>query len=336
MNQAKGKTCERPPGKEPALDWQQTHYGGVDLLRHFLALEVVVAHAVSSSRYSPRCNELLHDFGRYNGAVLGFFIVSGFFSKVLFIPAGQESKHFLAAQAKKLLLPFLVFSLLDAGVMALLGRQSLAKGLFETLCLKGSSMQLYFLPLLFGITAAFLLIRKFLLGAEMMRQFGLPALVLALLLVANSWPTNFVTGNDSRLFPLYLASYGGGLWLATAWRSRSQGFFKAATASFALLFLWGFHDYRMALLSLTGCLFLLALKCSQSAPLNSRQFPGSGGVYLLHVPFVLYAFSEAMQAFGMRDLANVGSSVLLTYLACLAATLAFRTRFKSWAFLLLN
>jgi surface polysaccharide O-acyltransferase-like enzyme len=120
----------------------------IDILRHILALAVILQH-MASSRYAPATSQnLLSAVNWIDGAVIGFFFISGF----LFRPKDNPLTY-IKTQTTRLLLPFLLFSSLYTIALTLLKKATLHQGLTRTLLLQGAGMQLYFLPILLLVTA---------------------------------------------------------------------------------------------------------------------------------------------------------------------------------------
>ena len=76
---------------------------GIDLLRHLFCIAVLVQHMPSESRYSEATGaQLMQVIGWVDGAVVGFFFLSGFLFK-----RPDRWSRYAVQQSKKLLLPFL-------------------------------------------------------------------------------------------------------------------------------------------------------------------------------------------------------------------------------------
>lgn len=124
--------------------------GTLDVLRHLFAVAVIFQHMPSKTRYSPELNRTIGELVSYvDGAVLGFFLISGLLSS-----SGSGNASFFASarrQAWRLLLPFTLFSLLYGVLLTALGKSSLEDGLWRLLTLQGSGPQLYFLPYLLAV-----------------------------------------------------------------------------------------------------------------------------------------------------------------------------------------
>jgi hypothetical protein len=296
----------------------------IDLLRHGFSLAVILQHMTSGSRYSPETNEILRTLVDWvDGAVLGFFLLSGFLYK-----SPLDAVAFLRRQAARLLAPFLLFSLLYAVALALLGKETLESGLWATLRMRGAGMQLYFLPFLFLVTTVYACLD----AATTRWRNSLPAVLLPLLLLATVLlPTPSSTGPQLQLLPYYLAAYVIGVQA-----QRMQN--RAALATFLLLALavacGGLVDAR--LYDLGGVMLLFGCTRYLWHWMPQKRLPGSGGVYLLHTPVTNFAISTLLVHLAVQQLPNALLTVALTYVTCLAATLLFIRLLPRYRWLLLE
>ncbi|MBC7957621.1 MAG: acyltransferase family protein, partial [Cytophagales bacterium] len=172
--------------------------GGLDLLRHLFCVAVIVQHMASASRYSLHTNQgLASVISWVDGAVLGFFFISGFLFK-----DPENLQVYAKRQALRLLLPFFIFSLLYAVALAVVGKAELASSLASTLILQGSGMQLYFLP--------YLLLVSLLYAACKQMRGARGVLLLAAFCLSLFMPTATPSGPDPKLLPLYMCAYSLG------------------------------------------------------------------------------------------------------------------------------
>lgn len=134
----------------------------IDILRHIFAIAVIAQHMTSASRYSVETNlELARIINWIDGAVIGFFLISGYLFK-----AQNNIFAYCRKQTIRLIIPFFLFSLIYSVLLAILGKESLVDGLEKTVRLQGAGMQLYYLPYLLFVTIVFSIVeRRF-------RQYG--------------------------------------------------------------------------------------------------------------------------------------------------------------------
>jgi fucose 4-O-acetylase-like acetyltransferase len=127
---------------------------GIDILRHFLTIFVILQH-MTSSRYSIDVNAEISSYEDFiDGAVAGFFIISGYYSK-----KQTDLLKFTRLLAIRLLVPFFIFSVTYTLILFALDKSSLSDGLYKTITLHGAGMQLYFLPYLLVVSFSFAIIR---------------------------------------------------------------------------------------------------------------------------------------------------------------------------------
>ena len=271
-----------------------------------------------------------------DGAILGFFLISGFFTKEPLQFSIQTWLENFGTCFKKLFIPFFLFSLVNGFLVWALGKQSLSDGLWLTITLTGSSMQLYFLPYLFYVIVAFFtfvaLANQFRLNARIALLF-----VLAILFgYTEMHRTNASTGNSMQLLPLYGATYIIGFYLARMWHWKKIAFYPLTLLLVCVSTTAGLWDKRFFDLAAMIFLLVAALYLSSFSILSNKTFHGSGGIYLLHTPIVLYAVSVILQESHVMGYFNLIGSISITYAICLTATLIFRRKFNRFAFLLLE
>jgi fucose 4-O-acetylase-like acetyltransferase len=296
---------------------------GIDLFRHFLAICVIVQH-MRSSRYSDETNASLQSFADYvDGAVAGFFLLSGYFWRQ---PASL--RVFLAKQSVRLLVPFFIFSLLYAVALSVLGKKSLLEGISNTLFLQGAGMQLYFLPMLLLVSGGFAATQSAIGDRYRQSKFVIAASAILLTVLCLYLPTNSSTGPNYALLPFYALAYVVGVLL----RLNGEGPTTAVVVFAAGVV--GFWDKRFADISLISLLFYLFFRISDFLP--EKRLPGSGGVYLLHTPIINFAISIALVSAGITELANASFTVAVTYVVCLMLTLAYIYALPKYRWLLLE
>lgn len=310
---------------------------GVDVLRHILAVAVIFLHIRSHARYSPELNHEIAVIQDYcEGAVMGFFMISGFFAKEQPGLSWTRFVAFLESSAKRLLIPFLLFSLVYACALAVLGKQSLVTGLRLTATLEGSSMQLYFLPFLFYVFLAFFVYTGLSHRLKVSPILSLIPPLAGFFALARMYPTTTATGPDVRLLPLYAACYVIGFYFSKAYKIQPAYFYAIASILTALFFFGASTDRRLMDMAEVTFLFWLAVMVSSFKWSGHRTLPGSGGVYLLHAPIFIYGISTFLSIAHVVNVPNVVLTVILTYVVCLALTLAIRAKAPSQAYLLLE
>ncbi|RYZ75084.1 MAG: hypothetical protein EOP91_00050 [Lysobacteraceae bacterium] len=296
----------------------------IDLLRHMLAMAVIIQHMHSESRYSLATNLQIADVVYWiDGAVVGFFALSGYF-----FSNAKPLSEYLKGRVVRLLVPFLVFSLAYAVALAVLGKSDLWPGLWKTVTLHGSGMQLYFLPYLLLVVGTYATYSKLAPSlASNVKADVLIALVLLGATLANG--SDESTGAGIIMLPLYALAFLLGR-LVKSWNSAGYRNYVLL----ALLYGVGMWDHRFMDMALAISLLLIAIGFERWAP--DRRLAGSGGVYLLHTPIVNFAISTVLVHFGLVQIPNVILSVILTYALCLLLTLAFDHLLPRWKWLLLE
>lgn len=297
---------------------------GVDVLRHLFVVAVIFQHMPSHSRYSEAINgQIEHWVPLIDGAVAGFFLLSGYFFR-----AGINWQR-LATRARRLLIPYLVFSFIYAVMLSILGKSNFQTGLLGIVTGAGVGPQLYFLPYLFVISVGWGLIIDRI--PERYHRIATPAFLLVTFFVYLALPTSSSTGPELRLVALYVLTF---VW----------GFYRQKLAGPAVSYLvlgisivavitipW---QARLWDLPLVLLLSEIAIRGSNLFR-RSGRIPGSGGIYLLHTPILNYALATISLMIGIKDVANVGVTIALTYIVALAATLiAIRAMPRIRAYLL--
>ena len=291
--------------------------GGIDLLKHLFALFVVFQHMTSESRYSIETNIFIQDTVRYiESAVMGFFLISGFF-----FHSQITIKIWLKKNFKRIILPFLIFSLLYTLLLFVFGKGSLSGGIIKTVMLHGASMQLYYLPYLFVISFFYLLLSKWAKFLKIHFLIIVFLIILVSLIVSLFLPTDSVTGSDYKLLPIYFLCFGVGICFQSIRETKCKKLNLLVLLAIVFFCIIGFMlDTRCFHLSFIIALFLAAFNLSIKYKSIQRIFHGSGGIYLLHTPIVNFAISTLLVKIGVLDVLNLFISWGTTYLCCLVLT----------------
>ena len=297
---------------------RRTPYGGLDLLRHLFILAVIFQHMLSPTRYSIELNAFIATTSTYiDGAVAGFFLISGFFSKKLALTRWSEVTSLGIRFANRLLVPYLLFSVIYGVLLVSLGKMTLVDAIERTVTFAGVGPQLYFLPYLFLISVSVAVYE-----AITSRTSNFQFLALAgACAVIGTWsflvPIKISTGPEPLLLPFYAAAYLLGVVTA---RSRNPIFPGLLGISAAAVLVFAEPASRAFDSALVVLLFSASLFASRMKLLQ-RRFPGSGGVYLLHAPIVNHALSTVLVTLGIIGMANLFAAIIATYIITLLATL---------------
>lgn len=304
--------------------------GGVDILKHLFAISVIFQHT-KSAIYSSETSAFHSGVTQWiDGAVMGFFLISGFFfSHERHRVTPQSLVTYVQSRATRLLAPYLIFSGLYAVALAGMGKVDFAEGLGRTLTLSGSSMQLYFLPLLFAMEVLAWLF----LGLT--RQWPLSilrkCLAGTLVCLSLAFPSTWSTGSEVALFPMYAIAFSVGLLL----RNYGVGIQTVGTLMAAELLI-SLTDLRYLDLLIVTTLFACGHWASLKLQWLDRTLPGSGGVYLLHTSVLNFMIAHALNRIGIVEVANLISTVITTYIVSLTATLLFLSFSAKRRYLLLE
>lgn len=292
-------------------------YGAIDLLKHLLAICVIIQHMKSESRYSNETNLFINDIVQYiNGAVIGFFMISGFF----FRPAGKL-KEGVVKIFKRTMIPFFLFSFLYTILMFLLGKNSLTKGLESTIHLQGAGMQLYYLSYLFIIYCFYLVIFNVFTINKSRLPYFLIFVIFACTIISLIYPTESPTGGSIKLIPVYTLSFGIAVYLSIQKKESEKKYITHSIIMSLISILIGTYDYRFYNISALITLLLFFYFLSNNFSYLNRQFPGSGGVYLFHTPIVNFAISTVLVSVNIIERQNLFLSIIITYIATLTTTL---------------
>jgi hypothetical protein len=291
--------------------------GGIDLLKHLLAIFVIMQHMTSKSRYSEETNLFLGSIIEYiNGAVIGFILISGFFFK----PA-DKLKEGVFKIFKRTIIPFFVFSLFYTVLMFLLGKGSLASGFINTIKFHGASMQLYYLPYLFIIYCFYLLIFNMFSSNKGRLQYLLIFILFIFTIISLAYPTDSATGSSYKLLPIYFLSFGITVYLSILRKEDERKYLIITILISIISCLIGTYDYRFYHISVMIVLLLLFYFLSNNCSLLNRQFPGSGGVYLFHTPIINFGISTGLIYLNIFEKHNLFFSIILTYIVTLIISL---------------
>gem|GEM_PF-4159269 len=280
----------------------------------------------SESRYSPDLNlHIRENVTLIQGAVIGFFMLSGFFFKV-----PKSIGEGIGKSAKRLLVPYFVFSSCYVLLMHFLGKGELEAGFLKTLLFKGGSMQLYYLPYLFLVSTLTILFFS-IISSQYSKLFY--TIILTIILICVFFiKTDSVTGPDHKLLFYYYVAYGIGLLLKKFVDNKTPYIIlPTITLILGLYFNLNFI-YILINLVLLGVFYYLSI----FTKILNRSFPGSGGIYLLHTPILNFAISTLLMKIGFLEYTNLYLSLLLTYIVCLLITLTFIRYFPRWRFLFLE
>jgi hypothetical protein len=285
----------------------------IDLLRHLFVLAVIVQHMTSESRYSVGTNAGLASFVDWiDGAVAGFFFISGFLFK-----SPESVWAYSKKQAIRLLIPFFLFSVTYALILSGLDIETLRSGLIKTATLHGSGMQLYFLPFFLLIKVSHACLCN-LVGPRFRRPLEF-VLLFVLVTVCLQFPTRTSTGDDYQLLPYYYGAFV----LGSLYQASSSMRYHPVGVVVVLLGLVAIGVFDKRFFDLAGIVALFAFASLIAPSFPNRRLPGSGGIYLLHTPVVNYTISTLLVAIGVFEGWNIVLSVVTTYALCLWATLLF-------------
>lgn len=285
---------------------RQRANGLMDIIRHCFCVAVIFLHMSSASRYTYDTNLWIKEVGDYvDGAVFGFFALSGFYFQ---IKGGLEGH--VRQQFKKLLVPYFAFSILYSILLYVFGKQAFVDGLMTTVTMHGAGMQLYFLPLLFLINILF---------AAYVFWCGCPNLnvlvfvVIGFIALSIGQASSSSTGSSPDLYGLYVASFFTGLLIRET--SNRRYAFVFASISIVAAFIYGLAFDRR-ILDFAGVIFLMVLAIKFGDNIPEFRFAGSGGIYLLHTPVTNFAISAVLLSVGLTEQSNVLAATFLTYVGC--------------------
>lgn len=299
---------------KPRLGW-------IDALRHVLALAVIFQHMTAPNRYPADVNQWIASWvPAIDGAVAGFFWLSGYFSRNGITLAGWRR------QTVRLLVPYLLFGTLYGIAMVALHKTTPSDAVRSMATGTGNAPQLYFLPYLWLVSTLVGLVlakRGKLAAAVVIALLGIAYLVL---------PTPTSTGPETRLLALYALAYTLGAYRA---RFAGRGEVIAMVVVAGLIVVGVPWRERYVDLALIALLVEGAIQLSRRVPID-RRLPGSGGVYLLHTPILNYALSILLWKVGVVGIGNVLAALIATYLLALAITITAIRMFSTRRWLLLE
>lgn len=296
-------------------------YVGIDIFRHFLAIFVIIQHTWSTSRYTEAMYpDYLFLTDIVNGAVWGFFFISGFFAR-------ERNNIYLYAKDKfkRLIIPFVLFSIVYGILNIFIWDKGLENIVYSILTLHGTSMQLYFLPYLFIIDLLIVYLLSFLNG----RNFYLIWLLfISLVIIVLFLPTLSSTGSEPKLLPFYSLAYTSGI-LCSKYKNKLIPIIMI----FGSFIIGGFLDQRFYDIALMLVMFFILLNLFKNS--NLKTF-GAGGVYLLHTPFTNFIISIVLLKLGILGWYNFGLTIVLTYLFCMFLTYILIRLASRYRYLLLE
>lgn len=300
----------------------------VDIARHIFCIIVIFRHMASHSRYSPETGEWLASINHMiEGGIVGFFLLAG-----LMLKRQANLPQYIKHQLIRLMAPFFLFSLIYAIAYGAVGKAELADGLIKTLTLQGSSMQLYSLPYICGLTILYASIDK----AFKLRLPANAMLALALAACTLLIETKSATGSDYKLIPFYALTLVLGVILRNLYDSTTHFFKYNLTVAFVvfLIFMLSLADHRFLVLGRVSLIFLAIQNISRHLP--DRRLPGTGAVYLLHTPILNALISIFLIQIAITERWNIVATVLLTYLTCLGIYHLVDRNFGRFRWLLLG
>lgn len=280
----------------------------------------------SESRYSPDLNlHIRENVTLIQGAVIGFFTISGFLFKV-----PNSIGEGIIKSAKRLLIPYFIFSICYVIIMYFLGKGELGAGFVKTLLFKGGSMQLYYLPYLFLVSTLTILFFR-LISSQYSKLFY--TIILTIILICVFFiKTESVTGSDYKLLFYYYIAYSMGVLLKKFINDKTPYIILPSIT----LILGLYFNLNIIYILINVVLLVVFYYLSIFTKILNRSFPGSGGIYLLHTPILNFAISTLLMKFGFLEYTNLYLSLLLTYIVCLLITLTFIRYFPRWRFLFLE
>jgi len=274
---------------------------GIDIYKHILAVFVIILH-MTSSRYSESFLIELRDIQTLvDGAVAGFFLISGyyFYKEVSF-------KSLMLKKLKRLILPYFIFSIIYTFILVLLEKGDFLTGIINTISFHGGSMQLYFLPYLFIVIIIYWIYFKFISNYYTNILF-----VLLLVFFCYFFPVLGSSGSNYLQIPFYMLAFLVGVFYKQLTLNKfKNSIYLASLLIFLIIF--GIKDSRFYDLGFILLLFHMFLVFGELLP--KYRLPGSGAIYLLHTPILNFFFSVLLQKFGIKDFNNFILSVLFTYI----------------------
>lgn len=294
---------------------------GIDIFRQFLAIFVIIQHCWSTSRYSENMYSdylLLADV--VNGAVWGFFFISGFFTK-----ERDRIAPYIADKFNRLIIPFLVFSIIYGVLNIFIWGKGVSDIFMSIASLQGTSMQLYFLPYLFIVDIVFVYLFSCFKKYKIQLTWFF---FISLILSALAFSTESSTGSDVKLIPYYALAYITGMLYSQYRNLLSMVLLICSSFVVGLAF-----DERFLDISFMLAMFIILLTIFKNSNLNIF---GAGGVYLLHTPYTNFIISIILFKIGVLGWLNLGLTVFLTYIFCIFMTYIFMKSAPKYRYLLLE
>lgn len=300
----------------------------IDIARHIFCIIVIFRHMASQSRYSPETNEWLAGINyAIEGGIVGFFLLAG-----TLLRYQTNLPQYIKHQATRLLVPFFLFSLIYAIGLSSAGKMEFTDGLIRTVTLSGSSMQLYSLPYICGLTILYSSIDR-VWNLQINSKILLALILTVCVLLLH---TKRATGPDYRLLPFYaLALVWGSILRDLHISAKSFIQYSGLVALIiSFMFVLSLADHRFFVLGRVSSIFLLAHIISRH--MTDRRLPGTGAVYLLHTPFVNAIISILLLQLAVTEKWNIVITVPLTYLTCLGIYYLVDRYFGRFRWLLLG
>jgi acyltransferase len=258
-----------------------------------IAIIGVVMHHISNRRLDPEAVEYISFMVQFfEWCVLGFLLVSGYLQAMSDSRKPKTLLEFLRARVMRLLVPFVVLTLLYSVLWQLLQATHIPNvgvrvphdflGKLETTLWPVNSQvaqQIYFFPLLFGISVVMVLFQK---------TLGLWGVAIAMFVAAGCglamYPNSY-TGFSWGVFVWGIAFYGAG-YLMFHYRSEKQAL---RLALFGVTFVFVMCNTDSGIIR-TIPLWLLGEGSTlrlDRMPLLDRIGDASGTIYIYHSPFLI-------------------------------------------------
>jgi peptidoglycan/LPS O-acetylase OafA/YrhL len=308
-----------------------------DAYKFMAIVAVIFAHLPPGGRFDGEAWSAVQKIQELTGwCVLAFFAVSG----VLLKPSLERSIGAeLAKRARRLLVPWLAFSVLYKVVVSSLNFLGVIKNAqpipdngwnLLIWALLPADPQLYFLLYLFFMQAVLMLLHRASARAPVI--VGAMAFLLWSLFLVPESGARLLHGSSLQLVPLYFAFLTLGLFCGTS--LRRAALLCAAACGIGLFIAFTRGDWLVAWQLAAPWICLLALRAGEgSSALKPLAYLGrfSGSVYVWHVPLIMGSVSIASVALLGTGFAAVLATVVLCF-ACSAilGALVDRTRYLCW------
>jgi len=291
-----------------------------DAFKFIAMCGVIFIHLPAGDRFGADAWRWVEDIQAIFGwCVVGFFAVAG----LLCHDSGKRSVgQELVARARRLLLPWLSFSILYKVVISILALAGLlrkhawpadtsAASILEWVATPADP-QLYFLVYLFGIQAVALAIHR--LSTALLVIVGIAAGIIWVWMTAGSGVRPLLHGAAMSLIPLYFAYFSVGMGFGSAVR----GLALCATvfAVLAGLVVLAVGDPAVGAQLLLPWLLLLILRGAQATDsVKAAAWLGrfTGAVYVWHAPVLISACAMACIAVAGNGLLGASCTVVATF-----------------------